>query len=423
MLLNMGIIFSKIKIRITNLFFKDFIVLLASKNYKSILSWREYFFNTIFFFLLLLSCFPFTFSTINSIFYKNYIFLIFNFCVFSIMLFIHFNKKISFYIRSYIGCSIFYIIGITLFLKYGPVAPGLLWLFLFSIFNASFNGIKGVIISNLVIAITAILINFLIPINIFNWYFITEDFYLSKAWLLTGISLFSINLISSISIAFFMYNLEIAIIKNVDSRNAIIFGLASLTEFRDFNTGKHLERISKYSQLLAGELKKIKKYKRYITENYIDDIEISSILHDIGKVGIEDKILLKEGKLTKTEFEKIKMHPVIGSKVIENINKRMQDKSFLKLAHQIILHHHEKWDGTGYPKGLKGNQIPLSARIVALVDVYDALISKRVYKEALSHEESVKIILCEAGKHFDPQIIKIFKEINFEFKKINESLN
>ena len=122
-----------------------------------------------------------------------------------------------------------------------------------------------------------------------------------------------------------MNNLEKAILRNVDSRNAIIFGLASLTEYRDNETGKHLERISKYSLLLAKELKKTSKYKDYITENYIYDIEISSILHDIGKVGIEDKILFKKGKLEKEEFDKIKMHPIIGSQVIDGINKRIKD--------------------------------------------------------------------------------------------------
>ena len=347
----------------------------------------------------------------------------FNIFLFCIILFIHVYRKIPFYIRSYTGCSIFYFIGLLLFYKFGPIAPGLLWFFLFSIYNASFNGIKGIIYSNSVLAITIIFLNFLIPLNIFNWLFINDDFYSSNTWWLTGLNLFSLNLIASISIAFFMNNLEKAIIKNVDSRNAIIFGLASLTEFRDHDTGKHLERISKYSLLLAKELKKTEKYKKYITENYLDDLEISSILHDIGKVGIEDKILLKKGKLTKDEFEKIQMHPLIGSKVIESINKRMQDKNFLRLAYQIILYHHEKWDGTGYPKGLKGNQIPLSARIVALADVYDALISKRIYKEAVSHEESVKIIIKDSGKYFDPLVIQIFQKNHLEFKKISESLN
>jgi HD-GYP domain-containing protein (c-di-GMP phosphodiesterase class II) len=422
MLLIMSTILSKIKILTTKFFIKDFIVLLLPKSYKSVTFWREYFFNIIFFFLLLLNCIPFALSTIRSILFKNYFLLIFNLSLFSILLFIHLNKKIPFYIRSYIGCSIFYFIGLFLFYKFGPVAPGLLWFFIFSIFNASFNGAKGVIYSNSVLAVTIILFNFLIPLNIFNWLFINDDFYSSNSWWLTGINLFSLNLISSISIAFFMNYLEKAIIKNVDSRNAIIFGLASLTEFRDHDTGKHLERISKYSQLLARELKKTTKYKKYITDNYIEDLEISSILHDIGKVGIEDRILLKKGKLTNEEFEKIKMHPVIGGQVIESINKKIQDKNFLKLAYQIIVYHHERWDGTGYPKGLKGSQIPLSARIVALVDVYDALISERVYKKALSHEESVKIIISENGKYFDPLLIKIFKEINIEFKKINDSL-
>ncbi len=418
----MGMIISKIKIFITKFFLQDFVVYLIPKNNKSILFWREYFFNVVFFFIIALNSIIFISSAINLLIRQIYIPLIVLFFLLCIGMFVFITKKIPFSIRSFIGCSLFYFFGLFLFFRFGPTASGLLWFFLYSIFNASFKGIKGVILSNVMLAATVILFIIIIPIYDFNWPYIEKNFYTSNTWWITGLSLFSLNLISSASISFFMNNLEGAILKNADSRNAIIFGLASLTEFRDSDTGKHLERISKYSKLLAGELQKTGKYKDYITENYIEDLEISSILHDIGKVGIEDKILLKKGKLTKEEFEKVKMHPVIGSHVIESINKKMQDKDFLKLANQIILHHHEKWNGTGYPKGLKNNSIPLSARIVALADVYDALISKRVYKEALSHDEAVKIIESGKGEFFDPEIIKIFKKINLEFKKISDSL-
>lgn len=422
MILHMGKIISKIKISITKFFLKDFVIYLIPKNHKSVIFWKEYFFNIVFFFILIFNSIIFISSAINLIIRVNYFPFIINFFLFCFAIFILYTKKIPFPIRSYIGCSIFYIFGLLLFIKFGPTASGLLWFFLFSIFNASFNGIKGVVYSNIVMAITILLFIFMIPLHDFNWPYITKDFYSSNTWWITGIILFFLNLISSTPVSFFMNNLEGVILKNADSRNAIIFGLASLTEFRDSDTGKHLERISKYSQVLARELQKISKYKNYITENYIEDIEISSILHDIGKVGIEDKILLKKGKLTIKEFEKIKMHPLIGSRVIENINKKIQDKNFLKLANQIILYHHEKWDGTGYPNGLKGTEIPLSARIVALADVYDALISKRVYKDAYSHEDAVKIILEGKDTYFDPEIIKIFHRINLEFKKISESL-
>jgi HD-GYP domain-containing protein (c-di-GMP phosphodiesterase class II) len=413
---------NKIKIFITKFFLKDFVIYLIPKNQKSIIFWKEYFFNVVFFFIILLNSIIFIASAINLIIRQIYFPLLVIFLLFCFTIIFVYTKKIPFFIRSYIACFTFYLFGLFLFIKFGPTASGLLWFFLFSIFNASFNGIKGVIYSNIVMAITIIIFIIIIPLYNFNWLFIEKEFYSSNTWWITGVNLLMLNLVSSASIYFFMNNLEGVILKNVDSRNAIIFGLASLTEFRDSDTGKHLERISKYSKTLIKELQKKSKYKNYITESYIEDLEISSILHDIGKVGIEDKILLKKGKLTKEEFEKIKMHTLIGGHVIESINKKMQDKNFLKLANQIILYHHEKWDGTGYPEGLKGNNIPLSARIVALADVYDALISKRVYKEAISHEDAVKIIINEKRKYFDPEIINIFRKINLEFKEISESL-
>ncbi len=418
----MGIILTNIKIFIAKFFLRNFIIYFIPKNHKFILRWREYFFNVVFFFILILNSIAFISSSIRLLIIQYYFNILITAFLYGFTIFIVIVKKIPFPIRSYIGCTIFYFLGLFLFIKFGPTANGLLWFFLFSIFSASFNGFKGVIFSNIVMALTVIFFIFIIPLYDFNWPYISKDFYTSNTWWITGVNLFLLNLISSTAISFFMNNLEGAILKNADSRNAIIFGLASLTEFRDNDTGKHLERISKYSKLLAGELQKTGKYKDYITESYIEDLEISSILHDLGKVGIEDKILLKKGKLTKEEFEKVKMHPLIGSQVIESINKKMQDKNFLKLANQIILHHHEKWDGTGYPEGLKGNKIPLSARIVALADIYDALISRHVYKTELSHEEAVIILLDEKGKYFDPEIIKVFQKINLEFKKISDSL-
>ncbi len=207
-----------------------------------------------------------------------------------------------------------------------------------------------------------------------------------------------------------------------NARSAIILGLAKLAEYRDEDTGAHLERIREFSKILAESLSKKEKYSGYITMEYITDIYSSSILHDIGKVGVSDSILLKPGKLTAQEFERIKQHPVIGGNAIDSVESKFQGRSFLTLGKQIAYYHHEKWDGTGYPEGLAGEEIPLSARIVALADVYDALTSKRTYKEAFSHEKSYKIILSDRGSHFDPDIVDAFLECEDVFKKIREKM-
>jgi len=162
-----------------------------------------------------------------------------------------------------------------------------------------------------------------------------------------------------------------------------------------------------------------KTYKGYIDKKYISNIYHSSPLHDIGKVGISDQILLKPGKLTLQEFDIMKSHTIIGGKTLEDAEKQLKNKtkSFLSMGKNIAYCHHEKWDGSGYPFGLKETEIPLSARIVALADVYDALTSKRVYKEAMSHTVARDIIVQSSGKHFDPTVVEAFLKLEDIFKE------
>ncbi len=202
------------------------------------------------------------------------------------------------------------------------------------------------------------------------------------------------------------------------TQSAAIMGFAKLTEFRDKSTGKHLERIREFTRILALKLRELPQYRDYITDEYLDDLYISAILHDVGKVGIEDQILLKPGPLSTDEFDKIKEHVVLGGEALGNVDKTMQQESFLTIGKEIAYYHHERWDGKGYPEGRKGQEIPLSARIVAIADVYDALTSLRPYKQALSHEEALEMISAERGKHFDPQIVDIFVENQEVFQRI-----
>lgn len=188
--------------------------------------------------------------------------------------------------------------------------------------------------------------------------------------------------------------------------------LATLTEERDNETGEHLNRMKKYSMYIAELLSKHEKYADVIDTNFIKNIERFSPLHDIGKVAIKDEILLKPAKLTEEEFETMKTHTIYGGKVLrladENVKK--VGHSIFKMGIEIAEGHHEKWDGTGYPYGKKGEDIPLSARIVAIGDVLDALTSKRPYKKAFSFEESINMIYEEKGTHFDPYIVDVLKK-------------
>jgi PAS domain S-box-containing protein len=203
-----------------------------------------------------------------------------------------------------------------------------------------------------------------------------------------------------------------------ETQSGAILGFARLTEYRDKDTGKHLERIREYTRVLATGLSKTEKYADYVTADYIEDLCLSSVLHDVGKVGIEDALLRKPGKLSPEEFRKVKEHARLGGEALRAVDQEIKRESFLTIGKEIAFSHHERWDGSGYPAGIAGERIPLSARIVALADVYDALTSRRTYKEAMSHDEAVRIILSERGTHFDPEIVDIFSEERETFRRI-----
>ena len=195
----------------------------------------------------------------------------------------------------------------------------------------------------------------------------------------------------------------------LETRDLTIFALAKLAESRDPETGAHLERVRSYCRVIARHLQGRPEFRRQVTDEFVGLIYQTSPLHDIGKVAIPDRILLKPGKLTEEEFEIMKTHTLHGAATLEAAMAEYPETPFLEMARDIALAHHEKYDGRGYPRGLAGEAIPLSARIMALADVYDALTSRRVYKEAFSHERTRSMILQESGRHFDPAMIEAFQ--------------
>jgi putative two-component system response regulator len=202
-------------------------------------------------------------------------------------------------------------------------------------------------------------------------------------------------------------------------QDVTILTMASLAETRDNETGNHIRRTQHYVKALAIKLRDHPRFAGYFTDHVIDLLFKSAPLHDIGKVGIPDKILLKPGKLTPEEFEIMKTHTTLGRDAIEQAERQLGTPvEFLKVAKEIAYSHQEKWDGSGYPEGLSGDGIPVSARLMAVADVYDALISRRVYKPAFTHERAVELISEGRGKHFDPDITDAFMEIREEFRTI-----
>lgn len=201
-------------------------------------------------------------------------------------------------------------------------------------------------------------------------------------------------------------------------QSSVIESFANMIEARDGITGQHVKHTSAYVRILIYGLKETGLYKDLLTDEYIATVIDVAPLHDIGKIAIMDQILKKNDRLTDEEFEAIKTHPQVGAVIAEDILRGVESDSYIKVAHDIILYHHEKWDGTGYPTGLKGNKIPLCARIMAVADVYDALRSKRSYKESFSKEKSRKIIAEGAGVHFDPDIVRVFQEHIDEIERV-----
>lgn len=206
------------------------------------------------------------------------------------------------------------------------------------------------------------------------------------------------------------------------NRDAVVFGLAKLAESRDDETGKHLERICKYVHILGNAVARSRSGKGGIDEHWVRNITTTAALHDIGKVGVADAVLRKPGKLTPEEYKIIQSHAKIGGDALIQLTERWDDDPFLLTAADIAMSHHEKWDGSGYPNGLAGEDIPLAARIVAVADVYDALTTKRVYKAAMSHEEARKIIVNGRGSHFDPQMVDLFVEVEQDFINVAKEL-
>ncbi|RXJ84198.1 HD-GYP domain-containing protein [Arcobacter cloacae] len=202
-------------------------------------------------------------------------------------------------------------------------------------------------------------------------------------------------------------------------QNVTIFAMASLAETRDNETGNHIKRTSNYVKMLAKKLQNHPKFKAYLTDEMIDTLYKSAPLHDIGKIGIPDHILLKPGKLTSEEFEIMKTHTTLGKEAIEHAEKELgYEVDFLKTAKEIAYSHQEKYDGSGYPLGLKGDKIPISARLMSVADVYDALRSKRIYKNSFDLQTTLKIMKDGRGSHFDPDMLDAFLEIHNEFEVI-----
>jgi putative two-component system response regulator len=207
----------------------------------------------------------------------------------------------------------------------------------------------------------------------------------------------------------------------LETRDLLIFVLAKLAEARDNDTGAHLDRVRAFSRVIAEHLARQPKYREVINADFVRLIYLTSPLHDIGKVAVPDFVLLKPGPLTHEEFEMMKSHTTYGAETLDAAYREYPSARYLGMARDIAASHHEWYDGSGYPEGLAGNKIPLAARIVALADVYDALTSKRVYKDVFTHERAKTIVVQDRGTHFDPDVVDAFLANEAKFLEIQRA--
>jgi putative two-component system response regulator len=209
----------------------------------------------------------------------------------------------------------------------------------------------------------------------------------------------------------------------LETRELLIFTLAKLAESRDSDTGAHLDRVRTYSRIIAEQLSRNPKYRDQINAEFVRLIYLTSPLHDIGKVAVPDHVLLKPGPLTEDEFEVMKTHTTRGAETLDAALKQYPSARFLRMARDIAASHHEWYDGSGYPRGLAGTAIPLAGRIVALADAYDALTSKRVYKDAFSHARAKATVIKDRGTHFDPDVVDAFLANEDNFIAVRQALS
>jgi len=205
------------------------------------------------------------------------------------------------------------------------------------------------------------------------------------------------------------------------SQKLMVQALLSLTEVRDAETGSHSRRTQEYTRILARQLARNPAYSGYLTAERIDLLASLAPLHDIGKVGVPDRLLNKPGALTADELQEMRKHPAHGRDVIVHAERDAgaPDDTTLKMAKEIVYTHHEKWDGTGYPQGLRGAAIPIAGRLMALVDVYDAITSRRLYREPMSHDQAVAFIVSGRGTHFDPSVVDAFVSVSIHLKEVS----
>ncbi|MFC3032664.1 HD-GYP domain-containing protein [Pseudoalteromonas fenneropenaei] len=379
--------------------------------------WRKLIFKRLFGILALI-CIPVYFTSIYLCWQLGlYAMIVLDTISYAVLVAILYLPNLPDKLRYGLGCMLAYVIGIAFIWTVGPAGAGFMWLFAFTPLVAILLGQRASFYALGLQTFSLILIGICYHLGLLHWENLA--IFNTTIWWVLAVNFIATNAMVTLSIGYLTRRLIASLASSLASRQATVYGLAKLAEYRDNETGAHLLRMRQYAELLACTRQQDSDAPAELNEQFIANISLSAILHDIGKVGVADAILLKPGRLSSEEFEQIKAHPVIGGHVLESLMQYAPNCGFLAMGRDIAAGHHEKWDGSGYPLGLRGEAIPLSARIVALVDVYDALTTPRCYKRPFSHEEAKTLIVEGKGKHFDPNLVECFLRVEAKFAAIS----
>lgn len=334
-------------------------------------------------------------------------------------------KHMAYRKRAYGLIVPIWILSFYLIVRFGLYGAGFLWLFTASVLTGILLGLKegmGFLIASIILftlfisafSDTASVETMLQTGTTIHWFVMAGNLLMLIVLVMVSSSVMVDALTRVIE------KLDRKIKALSDTEDATIETFAVLAECRDADTGYHIERTKAYVRIIAQTLKKHSRYKHILSDEYIERLYKSAPLHDIGKIGIPDSILLKKDMLTPQEMEVMKLHTVYGRDALLRSQRKLGENSFLSVAAEIAYTHQERWDGSGYPQGLKGEEIPLSGRIMAIADVYDALRSERPYKNACGHQESIEYLRKNGGILFDPEIIALLPKFEDELKKVYE---
>ncbi|UJF20468.1 HD-GYP domain-containing protein [Shewanella sp. OMA3-2] len=383
---------------------------------SAVWAWRKTVFERIFSILSLI-CIPVYITSVYLCIKMNYWELvIFDTFVYATFVSVAFGSIIPLKIRFTIGCAITYLIGVAFLLVIGPSGAGFFWLFIYPLLSCVLLGNKAGYIAQVINFFTLAVIGLLFYHHVLQWPEI--EGYSFFIWCVVAIN-FMVTNILAMSICGYLLQATAKHLKQVQvSRYAFVVGLATLSESYNPSAKLHIHRVAMYVQILAVQLANTASSRDEMVEK-IDDLMLASMLHDVGMREVPERLLCYKGKMSLDNFEDIKRHCVSGASLLKSLQNYHPNGELLFMARDIALYHHENWDGSGYPQNVMGTLIPLSARLMRLVDVYDGMTSERSYQQMMGHNAAVEFIKQQSGILFDPNVVNAFLLVTADFAQLN----